>query len=67
MYEQLPGKTHILRNTKLRLQQMAPLLEPPFMHPGGRGDTALWEAGVVGGGKERVEVIPCWNKSASLS
>lgn len=46
MYEQLPGKTHILRNTGLRLQQMAPLLEPPFMHPGGRG-AALWEAEVV--------------------
>lgn len=27
---------------------MASLLEPPFMHPGGRGGTALWEAGVVG-------------------
>lgn len=26
---------------------MAPLLEPPFMHPGGRG-AALWEAEVVG-------------------
>lgn len=47
MYEQLPGKTHILRNTGLRLQQVAPLLGPPFMHPGGRGGTALWEPGVL--------------------
>lgn len=36
------------------------------MHPGGRGGTALGGWGGWGG-RRRVEVIPCWNKSASPS
>lgn len=64
MYEQLPGKSHILRNAGLRLQQ--PSLRAHVDAPRWkRGSYPLGEGVVAVAG--RAVVLPCWDQSNSLA